>query len=311
MNLTLRELEVFAAVGRAGSFTSAAGRLRVSQSALSRTVAAIEHRLHVRLLDRTTRTVALTPEGQEVLVVAERILAAHRAGMHEIGEFLAQEHGTVTVAALPSVAAVLLPSVVAAFHERYPGVEVRIRDGSAAAVSRRLAQGEADLAITVPQSLPPDVRHEPLVRDEFLAALPPGHPLAELPSVTWSRLAEERFVAFGRDSSLRMLTDLAFTAAGVSADEVVEAGSEAGSVATVGGMVAAGLGVTALPAMVGFLTSFADLRYLPVTEPAIHRRLDIVRPLHAQLTPAAARFLKLLTELRTTAGPPAPGTHWA
>jgi LysR family transcriptional regulator, carnitine catabolism transcriptional activator len=307
MNLTLRELEVFAAVGRAGSFTAASGRLRVSQSALSRTVAGIEHRLHTRLLNRTTRTVTLTPEGREVLAVAERILAAHRAGMHEIGEFLAHEHGTVTIAALPSVAAVLLPGVIAAFHEQYPGIQVRIRDGLAGSVVRQLAEGEADLAITVPQSLPPDVRHEPLVRDEFFAALPPDHPLAELPSVTWSRLAEDRFVAIGRDSSVRMLTDLAFTAAGASADQVIEAGN----VATVGGMVAAGLGITALPAMVKFLTSFADLRYLPVTEPAIQRRLDIALPAHAHLTPAAARFLSLLTDLRATARPPAPGTHWA
>jgi DNA-binding transcriptional LysR family regulator len=307
MNLTLRELEVFAAVGRAGSFTAAARRLCVSQSALSRTVAAIEHRLHSRLLDRTTRTVSLTPEGLEVLSVAERILAAHRAGMHEIREFLSQEHGTVTIAALPSVAAVLLPEVIAAFHTQHPGITVRIRDGPAASVVRQLAQGEADLAITVPQHLPTDVQHEPLVRDDFFAALPPDHPLAEQESVTWSRLAEDRFVAIGRDSSVRMLTDLAFTAAGASTDHPIEAGN----VATVGGMVAAGLGVTALPAMVKSLTSFADLRYLPITEPVIQRRLDIVRPAHAHLAPAAARFLTLLSDLRAAAHPPAPGTHWA
>ncbi|GAB3976219.1 LysR family transcriptional regulator [Actinoallomurus acanthiterrae] len=307
MNLSLRQLAAFEAVARAGSFTAAAERLCLSQSALSRTVAGVERTLRVSLFERTTRTVTLTAEGRQLLAVADRILAAHRTGMNDLARYLAGEHGTVTIATLPSVAAVLLPRVLSAFHEQHPGITVRILDGLAGTVTGHLLDGDADLAITIPDGAPPRMRRRALALDRFFAALPPGHRLAERATLTWSDLAPQPFVAIGADSSVRMFTDAAFATAGVSAAQVVEAAN----VATVGGLVAAGLGVSALPALVQALMSFAGLVHRPLTGPVVERRLDVILPDRGAPAPAARHFLDLLATLHADAFPMPAGVRWA
>jgi LysR family carnitine catabolism transcriptional activator len=307
MNLTLRQLGVFEAVARSGSFTAAAERLRVSQSALSRTVAGIERTLRVSLFERTTRTVTLTAAGHRLLSIAEKILAAHRTGMTDLARYLAGEQGTVTIATLPSVAAVLLPPVISAFHEQHPGTSVRILDGLADTVVNRLAGGAADLAITIPNRLPAELAHRPLVLDRFYAALPPGHRLAAQPTLTWSDLVAEPFVAIGAGSSVRSFTDAAFERARVRVAQVVEAAN----VATVGGLVAAGLGISALPALVRALISFADLDHRPLTDPVVERQLDIVLPATGTPSAITRQFLDLLDTLATGRHPLPAGVDWA
>lgn len=307
MNLTLRQLEVFEAVARSGSFTAAAERLRVSQSALSRTVAGIERTVRVPLFERTTRRLTLTAAGHHLLSIADRILAAHRTGMNELARHLSGERGTVTVATLPSVAAVLLPPVISAFHEQHPGISVRILDGLARTVVDRLLGGEADLAITTPNRLPAELAHRPLVLDRFYAALPPGHHLARQSTLAWADLVPEPFVAIGVGSSVRSFTDAAFERAQVRVAQVVEAAN----VATVGGLVAAGLGISALPALVRALISFAELAHRPLTDPVVERELDVVLPATGTPSATTRQFLDVLDTLAAGRHPLPAGVAWA
>ncbi|MDH6434144.1 LysR family carnitine catabolism transcriptional activator [Streptomyces sp. SAI-144] len=207
---TLRQLTAYTAVARAASFTAAAAEMHVSQSSLSRAVADLERQLGVQLLERDTRNVQLTAAGVEALRIAEQIVTAHRAGMKELRRFLLGESGTVAVATLPSVAAVLLPQVISDFRERRPQVAVRLLDGLERLVLDRVLSGDADFAITTVGDPPEQLEHRPLVRDRFVAVLPEGHPLAERHEVAWDDLARQPFLAVGRDSSVRRLTDAAF-----------------------------------------------------------------------------------------------------
>ena len=306
MDLNLRELQVFAAVAQSASFTAAAAQLHVSQSALSRTVAGLESRLRVRLLDRTTRAVAPTAEGAALLTAALRVLDAHRTAMAELERQLSGERGTVTCATLPSVAAVLLPRVVTAFHQRHPDIDVRILDGMASAVGQRVATGDADLAITVASQVPAAAQRRPFIQDRFFAALPPAHRLAEREQVSWAQLTELPFIALGTDSSVRQLTDAAFQLSDTQVSNVVQAGN----VSTVGGLVAAGLGASALPGLVRALTGFAELAHRPLVGPVIQRRLDLVTPGDREPSPAARLFLRLLEDLREDAIPLPDGVEW-
>lgn len=307
MDLTLRQLEAFAAVARASSFTAAGRDLRVSQSALSRTVADIERVLRVQLIERDTRKMCLTPEGAELFAVAERLLVLHRAEMNQLTRYLAGARGTVTIATLPSVAAVLLPEVISVFHAQQPEITVRILDGLAGSVAEQVTTGQADLAITVPEQLPGSLDARPFARDRFFAALPPGHRLAERERLRWADLAGEQFVSLRADSSVRTLSDAAFTQAGTRVAGLVEAGN----VATVGGLVAAGLGVTALPALVRTLISFATITDHEIIDPIIDRHLCIVVPAERTISPAARRFLALLDELRENGHELPTGARWS
>ncbi|WP_345556322.1 LysR family transcriptional regulator [Streptomonospora halophila] len=306
MDLSLRQLRVYAAVARAESFTAAAAELHVAQSSLSRTVLELERQLGVRLFDRTTRRIRRTPEGRELLEAAERVLAAHRAEMAGLQRYLAGERGVVTIATLPSVAAALLPPVIARFREQRPQTAVRILDGMSEAALERLASGAADLAITFADGLPDGLRAQPLAEDRFFAVLPPAHPLAGAAELGWGDFSGEQFIAVGADSSVRAGTDRAFAEAAVRPAGV----TEAGNVSTVGGLLAAGLGVSAMPALVEVLMSFADYARVPLVRPALDRRLSVVLPRDRRVPPPARSFLDCLRGLREEGHPLPADVRW-
>jgi len=303
----LRQLAAYAAVARAASFTAAAAEMHVSQSSLSRAVADLERQLGVQLLERDTRNVQLTPAGAEALRIAEQILTTHRAGMKEFRRFLLGESGTVAVATLPSVAAVLLPQVISDFRARRPQVAIRLLDGLERLVLDRVLSGDADVAITTVGDPPKQLEHRPLVRDRFVAVLPEGHPLADRTEVAWEDLARQPFLAVGRDSSVRRLTDAAFAQIDVHAAPA----AEAASIATVGGLVTAGLGVSALPALVLPLMGAGPVVCRPLVDPVVDRRLDIALRVRRTLPAVTERFLQTLEEFRLLGRALPPGVSWA
>jgi DNA-binding transcriptional LysR family regulator len=275
MDLTLHQLEIFREVARARSFTKAASTLLVSQPVISRTIGEVERKLAVALFERTTRSVELTAAGAEFLTVAEDVLDAYRLGVDRFAAYRAGDRGQVTVAALPSIAAGLLPKVVADYHAAHPGVRIRLADGTSREVLDLLRTGAADLAITEDGPASAGLSVRPLFDDPVVAVLPEGHHLAAAPAVTWELLAAEPFIAFSEDSTVRRLTDLGFAHANVAPEHVVQTRA----VATAGGMIAAGLGVSAMPRSVLPLLSFGRFVDRPVTGPVVTRKVAVhLRP---------------------------------
>jgi LysR family transcriptional regulator, carnitine catabolism transcriptional activator len=290
MDLTLHQLEIFTRVARSGSFTQAARDLLLSQPVLSRTVRDVERLLDTRLFERTTRSVELTAEGREFLAVAEDILAGYRTGMNRFAAYRAGDRGTITLSALPSIAASLLPPLVSAFLAGHPDVRFTILDGTTQEVLDHVRSGTADLAFTETATPDPGLATRPLREEPMLAVLPTGHALAERSRLSWADLAEGTFIAFTADSSIRRLTDLAFTRAEVAPTAVVETRT----VATAAGMIAAGLGLSAMPELVLPLASFAPVVARPLDSPAVTRKLAVHSRRMPPLSPAAAGFLEHL-----------------
>jgi DNA-binding transcriptional LysR family regulator len=289
MDLTLHQLRVVASVARNRSFTGAAHDLMVSQPVLSRTVRDVERVLGVRLFERTTRAVDLTADGHEFAVIAKEILDAYDTGIRRFAAHRAGESGTVTVAALPSIAASLLPPVVSALREDRPDLRFRIFDGTTREVLEHVRTARADVGLTEAAASYPGLDAHHLRDDPLLAILPQRHPLADHDHLTWAELATETFIAFSPDSSIRRLTDLAFSQAGATPATVVQTRA----VATAAGMIAAGLGVSAVPELVLPLASFADLAVRPLTAPAVSRKLAAHTRQHP-MPPAVSRFLARL-----------------
>jgi len=286
MSLTLHQFEVYQRVALTGSFTRAAEELRLSQPVVSRTVGDIERTLGARLLERTTRSVEMTAAGREFLGVAQGVLDAYRLGLSRFSAYREGEYGHVTIAALPSVAAVLLPPIAAGFLAEHPGVTLHLLDGTTREVLEHLRSGAADLAVTDQSPASAGLSVHSLVEDRVLAVLPAGHRLSALTKLTWSDLAAERFIAFSPDSSVRRLTDLGFAQAGVAPETLVETRA----VATAGGMIASGLGISAMPELVLPLLSFTHLDTRPLERPTITRKLALhLRP--GETLPPAARRL--------------------
>ena len=117
-------------VARFSSFTRAADLLHLTQPALTVQIRQLEQALGVKLFDRSTRAVELTRTGRELLPVLERLLGEFDAVVVSTREMATMRYGTVRIAALPSVAATVLPPLIARFKQRHPHIRITVRDFS-------------------------------------------------------------------------------------------------------------------------------------------------------------------------------------
>ena len=128
---------------------------------------AIEYAIGARLFNRDTRNVELTSVGAELRPIAVRLVKEFDSAFSELSQFVEGQRGSITVAALPSIAAVLLPSAIARFRETNPGVDIAVRDSLSQQVLNSVFEGTADLGITVHPAPSARLAYKPLVADEF------------------------------------------------------------------------------------------------------------------------------------------------
>jgi DNA-binding transcriptional LysR family regulator len=137
-------MQAFLAIARLASFTRAAERLHITQSGLSAMMRDLEAQLRCRLFDRTTRSVSLTPEGQQLVPVASRIVADLASVSDAIGQISSNAQQTLTVGATPIIAAGLMPMAAKEFSREHPQVRLKIRDISRQAIQEGVANGMLD-----------------------------------------------------------------------------------------------------------------------------------------------------------------------
>lgn len=188
--MNLRQLQHLAALAEEASFSRAAERLHLTQSALSRSLQGLEDELGARLVDRAGRRSTLTPLGEAVLTRAHRILL-EAAEIERSAELLRQgEAGTIRVGLGSGPGALLMTPLLSHVAARYPEVRVTIARGSTELQVQQLRQRELDaLVIDVRRIAPaPDLVIEPLgeLRGGFICRA--GHPLAALDAVSFDAL---------------------------------------------------------------------------------------------------------------------------
>jgi DNA-binding transcriptional LysR family regulator len=302
--LDLRALRLCWEVARAGSFSAAAAALHTSQPALSRQIAALERACGERLFERLPRGVRLTPAGEVAMRYAERIFAL----ADELAMALADLHGLragrLLAGASSTPADYLLPAVLAAFRERYPGVIVRLVTGNTATIVEQIARHQLDIGIV--GSLPPErvagLRFSPIAEDELVVVAAPFHPLAAgRRAVSGHDLEAAAYVAREAGSATRATAERCAASLGLRLTPALELGSnEAVKRAVMGG---AGYAILSRHALVSELAA-GHLAIVPVEGWDCRRDLYLVqRTLHT-LTRAERAFIGLLAAVPDR---PAPG----
>lgn len=243
MPVELRQLEYFAAVARHRHFTRAAEDLYVTQSALSQQVSRLERELGVALLRRGPRGVDLTPAGAELLERAEAILAEAARARAAMDEHAGLARGVARLA-LTAVEAPALLEPLAAFHREHPGIQVALRQGSAAEALDLLRTGSVDLAAAGGAGDPGAGVEATALRAEPLHAIAePGDPLCAGGPVSIGDLRGRRLILAERGAALRDAVMRACAGAGFSPVPSFEVGDPA----TVRSLVHAGLGASVVP----------------------------------------------------------------
>ncbi len=270
INFDLQQLQAFVAVAEQRSFRAAAEQIHLSGPACSRRIEKLESILGARLFNRTTREVELTPLGRTFLDSARAALDDLEAALLGITDIAGTRRGRVTVACVPSAAIHFLPAAVRSFSERYPHISIRVVDEGAGQVLAGVLAGECDFGIGFVGGKVPGLDFTPLRADPFVLAVPRGHALARRRTIAWPQLAGERLIAVARSSGNRQLLDDALARAG----QRPAYSFEVSHVATLLGMVEAGLGLAAVPRL-ALPASHPSLVGVALTGPAVSRRLGL------------------------------------
>lgn len=287
---TLRQIDCLIAVRDTGGFSRAAERLGLSQPALSQQIRDLEDLLGLRMVDRTTRKVALTAAGHAYAARAEIGLGELERAQREAHGLANLAAGQLRIAAPPLLASGVLPKVMASFQRAHPGITLGLTDVPSDAIVARLRDGRVDLGIgTFPAGLP-DLEHRPLWRDTLMVFAPPHHPIARESSVTWAALKDEAIVALGRESGLRALLEQGFEQAG----NALRPTQEVSQIATVLALVEAGFGLAVLPSYARLAPQAAGLAALPFESSAVGRQIVALTPRDRSPPPTIAPFLDML-----------------
>ena len=213
------------AVAEERSFTRAAERCYVVQSALSHQIKVLEQEIGIQLFARTSRRVELTPAGEAFVQAARQCLAAAERAVTDAAAATGQIRGTLTIGVIPTVTAVDVPQLLASFHAQHPAVRIALRTGGSEQFVGDIRSGRLDVAfLGLAECTPPHgVTTKELSRESLVAVLPAAHPLASSTHVTLEDLTHERFVDFPSGTAGRAQADLAFSAAGLQREVAFEA----------------------------------------------------------------------------------------
>ncbi|TDC39421.1 LysR family transcriptional regulator [Micromonospora sp. 15K316] len=290
----LRQLEYFLAVAAEQSFTRAAARLHVVQSAVSAAIAGLERELGAVLFDRDARRVTLTAAGEALLPKARTTLDAARAARDAVRQFGAELGGTIAIGCLSGVGGIDFAGLLGRFHARHPLVRLRLRtaesDGSAG-LARSLAHGTLDVAFLGVGPRPfPGLRTRRLLRLPQVLAVPAGHPLASRRSIALADVAGEAFIDYPVGYATRSATDQAFAAARLERTIAMEVSD----VAVAADFVGHGLGVAFLPSRM--VPTGTGITALPVTDQPLEWSLHVATAQDRRTSAATRALLEMVDE---------------
>jgi DNA-binding transcriptional LysR family regulator len=299
MNPTLRQMRAFVAVAKTGNFTLAAQYMHVTQSALSGLIKELEQTLGARVVDRSTRRIALTDMGKELYPLFSQMIDDLDRALANIADQAQLRKGIVRVAAPQLMACTLLPQAIAAWRERHPDVKVSLTDCAVESVTARVLSGEVDCGIGPERDETPELDARLLLDMPFEAVLPPGHPLAGRQQLAWSDLAALPFISLRGQFTERLLADMG----AALRDATLRPEHEVTFMTTALAMVAAGLGVTVCMPYAAAEVRRHGLLTRPLVDPVLTRRFFIYTRGQRSLSPAADAFVAFLSDYVGNAAP--------
>lgn len=184
---------IFCRVIEAGSFTKVAGQIGYSQSAVSQTIKALEQELGTVLIDRRKDGIALTSDGKQFLPYLQAVSSAEEALGQKCSEMRGLKNSTVRIGTFTSVSRNLLPRLMKSFKEQYPEVHFILKQGEYTSIGEWVRDGSVDFGFVNADAVS-GIDVKVLYRDEMMAVLPQGHPLARREELSLRELAREPFI---------------------------------------------------------------------------------------------------------------------
>ncbi|MBN9530316.1 MAG: LysR family transcriptional regulator [Alphaproteobacteria bacterium] len=281
-------LQAFIQIAESGSFRRAAMAMNLSQTALSHRIKKLEADIGLKLFQRTTRTLALTRAGQDFFPKARDMMARLGALYEDLRIEGRKAHERVTFGCLGSLGELYLPRVLRIFRKQNPDTQVVIYDEHAAMLSERVAAGEAQFALTILGTQRWAEKQRVLYEEDFVAAVPADHVLADRSHLTWSDLAGHSLARISTTTSHGVILSesLADVADQLNWRYDVQRTYMAGT------LVLAGLAITVLPRAA--IPVSDRVRVIPISNPTVKRTVGIISQEGVPLPPKAMQLHRIL-----------------
>jgi DNA-binding transcriptional LysR family regulator len=290
MKIDTLGVQAFIAIADRGSFQKAASMLHISQTALTRRLQNLEAALGIKLVERTTRSVALTNIGQSFLPQAKRLLGELSTALIEIRETGKVQRGDVCIASIPTVGVHLLPRIVQEYATRYPKNRIKILDLLPSDVTDAVLRREAEFGINVSESHHPELTSTVLLQDQLALACRDDHPLAKKKKLQWRQLEPYPLILVSHAISNGSPLDSALGAHHFN----LQSYYEVQRCSTAIGMVAEGVAAAVVPRLSVHKREYPRVRLIALTDPVIPTKVVLVSRKAANLSPAAQALYDLI-----------------
>jgi LysR family transcriptional regulator, hydrogen peroxide-inducible genes activator len=285
--MELYQLEYFLEAARQRNFTRAASHLHLAQAALSEQMRKLEDELGTPLFNRGRRETVLTAAGETLKVHAEALIDRAEAAKRAVNDLIALRSGRLSIGAIPSVSACLLPAAIAEFRKQYPLVELALFEGTSEKVAQWVESGRVDFGIVQLPTTSGSFEEQILFTEPFVVLISQSHPLAKQRTLTLAKLADQPFVLYkgrARDSALAACREAGFEP---------RIACESSELETIRSLVAAGLGIAILPQLAAKQAS-SNCLALPLRDEKIERQVAILSRAGHAASPSAGVFRSLI-----------------
>lgn len=293
-NLNTKTLIAFVEVAEKEHFGRAAQQLGMTQSGLSQLIKNLELSVGAILVERTTRSVQLTPVGQIYLETAHELLRAHRLADERMAQVLRGEEGTIRLGFVSLAALGTVPQLIGALNSQLPGLKLLLTEVTSRNQISQLKSGKIDVGIVRDVNSAQGLVITPLFSEPLVLAVPSTHPLAQKKSVSLSECRNEEFIMFPR-SDVSYLHDNIYQLF-LSAGFVPNVVQEAVQLATILGLVSSNAGVAIVPQSVKVIT-LPNLTLLPLKDAHAVSRIFIATRADKKVSPAQKKLVDIAMSL--------------
>ncbi len=307
MKIDILGVQAFVAIADHGSFNKAADALFVTQTAVTQRLRNLEIFLGVTLLERTTRSIALTRTGQDFLPQARRLLQELSAALTEIRETGKAMRGDVSIACIPTAGVRYLPQVIREYSALFPDNRIKILDHASVGVAEAVLRREAEFGIKLAGPNHPELNATPLLEDRFVLVCRDDHALARRKSLSWAQLQPYPLIFAGQASGNRALLDGYLGAENMHGGRGTQDGQAGLSLqihyevqrnSTALGLADAGIAAAIVPNLAMQKNNYPRLRVIRLQDPVISRTLVLVARKAARLSPAAQLLYDMIRDSR-------------
>lgn len=206
--MNLKRLAYFCELSEIGSFTKAAHKIGIAQSALSISIKKLEQELDLKLINRSEKNTMLTSEGKILYASATKLLHHAKQVSLEVQEMKELTQGSIRLGVSAMMGSYYFPKVLTKFKQDFPGINIVLIDQGTTTLERMLINGELDLALVRAEHEDNQLRYAGLIREEVVVGISKNHPLAKQSDITLSQFCEQPLVLFHEDYFLREAVSL-------------------------------------------------------------------------------------------------------